>query len=596
MNITLNRLWIENFKGLGCRDVNFRSDLQIIRGANATGKTSLADAFMWLLFGVDYSGSSSFEIKPLGADGSPHHNLDTVVEAILTIGEQPLSLKKVFREVWKKKRGSAQAEFSGHEVNHFINNVPCREGDYKAKVAEIAKDETTFRCVANCRYFAQDLKWQDRRAVLLALSGASDGEVVAAYKDAELLSWACSGQTPDNAQKILKARRTELNRELTTLPARIDELSRVAPVEFNSKELDDAKTLRAAYIRDLRALRSGGDGDWHERLGAAVAASQKAFDEQVQAKRDRVNRLREAIDSHKDAVRAIEARIRTASARRDALREEWRTVDAKASAPETVCPTCGQAIPEDDIEKARAAFRARMKAIREEGLALSAAIVADEAELEKAQAELESLSGQEVAERARAVVADTTEVDRLRLTRQGPGEEEADLLAALDALDTQTSVLEARKAEADAYQQNADRLLELRAELAALSKEFSDTESKLDVIERFQRERIRMVEGRVAEKFRLAEFRLFKEQVNGGIAECCDVTYKGIPWGSLNNGARINVGIDICQTVGRHYGIHAPVWVDNAEAVNRLERVQGGQLIALYVTEDKDLIIEQEES
>lgn len=73
----------------------------------------------------------------------------------------------------------------------------------------------------------------------------------------------------------------------------------------------------------------------------------------------------------------------------------------------------------------------------------------------------------------------------------------------------------------------------------------------------------------------------------------CETLYEGVPYGSgLNNAAKINVGLDIINTLSEHYGILAPIFVDNAEAVTKFINVDA-QLISLVVSEkDKQLRVE----
>ena len=92
-----------------------------------------------------------------------------------------------------------------------------------------------------------------------------------------------------------------------------------------------------------------------------------------------------------------------------------------------------------------------------------------------------------------------------------------------------------------------------------------------------------VIEEGVNQKFRLARFRLFQEQVNGGLADCCEPTYEGVPYGSLNNGMRINLGVDVIRTISEHYGLKVPLVVDNAESVTRLAGIDT-QVIRLVVS------------
>ncbi|MBR6377908.1 MAG: AAA family ATPase [Oscillospiraceae bacterium] len=133
---------------------------------------------------------------------------------------------------------------------------------------------------------------------------------------------------------------------------------------------------------------------------------------------------------------------------------------------------------------------------------------------------------------------------------------------------------------------------ELREEQKRAAAALEQAEKLSFTIEEFIRWKTRFVEDSVNGLFRLVSFRLFREQANGGLAECCDVTVDGVPYAALNNGARINAGLDIIRQLSEHYGVRVPLFVDNAEGVTRLEDA-GTQVIRLVVSaEDKSLRVE----
>jgi len=170
MNIKINKLILQNFKGIRNLEINAAGKDLNIYGDNATGKTTVFDAFMWLLFNKDSLGRSDFGIKTQDSGGNTLHNLEHSVECVLSIDDAILTLKKVYAEKWTKKRGSAEAEFSGHETKYYINEVPSTKGEYTAKISSII-DEDLFKTITNPLYFNEHLKWQDRRAILLSICG-----------------------------------------------------------------------------------------------------------------------------------------------------------------------------------------------------------------------------------------------------------------------------------------------------------------------------------------------------------------------------------------------------------------------------------------
>ena len=134
------------------------------------------------------------------------------------------------------------------------------------------------------------------------------------------------------------------------------------------------------------------------------------------------------------------------------------------------------------------------------------------------------------------------------------------------------------------------RIEELEEERRQLAEELASVEHLTDLAEDFVRYKVECITDNINSMFRLAQFRLFTEQVNGGIADSCDILCGGVPYDSgLNNGARINVGLDIINTLSREYGSHVPVFVDNAESVVELEGMDT-QVIRLVVSaEDKEI-------
>jgi chromosome segregation ATPase len=140
-------------------------------------------------------------------------------------------------------------------------------------------------------------------------------------------------------------------------------------------------------------------------------------------------------------------------------------------------------------------------------------------------------------------------------------------------------------------QQTEKRIAELKADAKNAAEALESIEAMLYTIEQFTRHKAKFVEESINELFRIATFRLFREQANGGLEERCDAQHDGVPFLGLNNGMKVNVGIDIINALSRHYGVTVPLFVDNAEAVTRLEPCSA-QVIRLVVSEnDKELRI-----
>ena len=94
-------------------------------------------------------------------------------------------------------------------------------------------------------------------------------------------------------------------------------------------------------------------------------------------------------------------------------------------------------------------------------------------------------------------------------------------------------------------------------------------------------------------KFANVRFKMFNQQLNGGIAETCEMTWDGVPYSDLNNGHRIVAGLEVIKALQELYGLAPFLVIDNAESINdyNLPKMQN-QVILLKVTDDKKMTIE----
>ena len=229
MDIRINKMMLQNFKGIKSLEINADGESLSIYGDNATGETTVFDAFTWLLFNKDSLGRSDFGIKTQDENGNPIHNLEHSVECELAIDNSILTLKKIFTEKWTKKRGSAEAEFTGHETKYFVNEVPVPKKDYEAKITSII-DETLFKIITNPLYFNEHMKWQDRRAILLSLcENITDEDILANNEQFAPLSAELKGRTVQEFKKIVQSKQSAINDNLKAIPGRISEANLAIP-------------------------------------------------------------------------------------------------------------------------------------------------------------------------------------------------------------------------------------------------------------------------------------------------------------------------------------------------------------------------------
>ena len=139
-----------------------------------------------------------------------------------------------------------------------------------------------------------------------------------------------------------------------------------------------------------------------------------------------------------------------------------------------------------------------------------------------------------------------------------------------------------------------ERMEALRQEARESGQQLEELDKLLFLCDEFSRCKVRYIEDQINGRFRLVRWKLFQEQVNGGLADCCEATVDGVPYRSMNNGSRVNAGLDVIRTLSEHYGMRVPLFIDNAESVTGLLPV-GSQTVRLVVSAgDKKLRCEYE--
>jgi DNA repair exonuclease SbcCD ATPase subunit len=654
----LKALHIKNFKGLGTFDLTpNESGVTTIYGANASGKTTIMDAFTWLLFDKDSLNSSVFEIKPLDASGEAAHGQEHGVAAILDVDGKTHSLKKVYKEKWVKPRGAAHKQFTGHTTKYWIDEVPAKKKEFTAKVKELC-DEDTFKILTNPRYFNEVLHWQDRRNLLLEVCGdIHDADVLAADKDLLALTGILEKRSLEDHRKIIASRRAEINREIDQIPVRIDEAEgqRVAVDRGMRETVDSIKSAekqREKAQDKVNAIKAGAvDAVLTHNLRNVEAAIQRIDMAQTDRKHDIANErsTRKSVLLNKvwesdfeleglmqkmrglDADRdALAGRIETLNSEMDAQREAWFVENKRQfeHSQDSICPTCGQDLPEDQIAAARFAAeeafnieKARnLSMIQTAGQEKKAAVAEATRELEAIDAQLLGLSeklaaAREADEKAKQALEEFKNEPTEIVTPEDPErarlvEEQKSLEAqiASKTKDTASILTEAQshveiaQATIDALEKDRlqlqangridDRVQELKKQERDLAAEFERLEQELFLSEQFIRTKVRLLESRINEKFKVARFRLFETQINEGLRECCEVLSNGVPYSSMNNAARVQIGVDICNTLSAHFDKRIPVFIDNAESVTDIPATEAQQFRLVVSDKDEKLRVE----
>ena len=632
----LTKLELLNFKGLKSFTINLNGDV-VIRGDNATGKTTVFDSVCWLLFGKDSLDRADFEIKTLDG-GKPIHKVNHEVTGTFTLDEGgTVELKRVYREKYSSPRGG-EVTLTGHTTDYFVDGVPKKEKEYKEMVSSLV-DESIFKLITNPLYFNETYSWQNRRKLLLEMCGDIDDiSVINSRDDLRRLADLLDGRTVDDHRKVVAAKKTAINKELDMIPIRIDEAVRNKPetVSDKTKLIRDIETLSAGIdevekqkaiiqngfsstekdskIRDIKrqleAQKSKVLSDYHKQkqhLRCEYEASLTKL-KMVEVDRDRYADRRDELNKE----------IERESKRIATLQLEFDTFNAQQFNKES-CPTCGQALPADKQEILEAEFNTNKSKKLEEWKGLIESAVKLKANYEEQQeimvSKIDSLTA-EASQYNDAYNVKFKEYEAYSEPNLKDDPVYADLKAQLflleiddepgadteelTKLDEELSSMKSKKAgletELNKFKLIDDinhRILELENQQQKLVAEKNALDEASFLMDEFIKAKVNMLEENINLRFKLARFKMFNVMLNGNVEECCETTYKGVPYRSMNNAARINVGLDIINALTSYYKMNAPVFIDNAEAVTEFVPVNS-QTIKLIVDESKPQLTVEE--
>ena len=647
--IKLMKLSLKNFKGVKDFALEVNGNDVSVYGDNATGKTTLYDAFLWLLFNKDSQNKAKFSLKTLTPDGQEMNNLEHEVEASFLVDGQPFALKKVHYEDWTQKRGALEKTFKGNKNKYFIDEVPTPEKKYNEAI-EALIDEEVFKLLTSPTYFNEQFKWEKRRETLLDITGdLTDEEVISANETLQELTGILNGRKIEDHKLVIAAKKKKINDEIKSIPTRISEIHNMLPegnidVPSIEKEIADIEKEIDGHTAQISNIKNGtaivGKQQELQQFGLDLEAIKRELEAdsiekankvnaKIQEEQSNISILKRKKEDAEYQVKRNNDEFESIEKKLVPLREEYNVLEPTEFTHEVecVCPTCEQDLPADQVaaakEKALTAFNLkksqRLEEIQELGKTgkkqkedlleqnekLTKTAESTQSEIEAKQKHITKLESD--LEALREEVKDARQDARYQTKIQKQTELNAKIkslqenaTSAAGGIESEVATLRAKRTELNAkiaqqshFEASIKRIAELEQQQEQLAKDFENVEKELFLVEEFTRIKVEMLDEKINSKFKIARFKLTHKQVDGTLVDVCETTYNGVPYGSgLNNAAKINVGLDIIQTLSEHYGFCVPIFVDNAEAVTHLTEMDA-QVISLIVSrQDKQLRIE----
>lgn len=646
MKMIISKMIITNFKGVKHLEIDFK-DVTNIYAQNGGFKTTIVDAWFYCLYGKDSHDRQDFNIKNT-VDTSLNRG-DHSVEIHVTTGNNLDVFKRVLREKWTKPKGQRDQVYSGNETLFYCNDVPMQAKEYSAKINSII-GEGAIKLLTNPNHF-NSLKWTERREIIFELAGKiSDEEIASSRPEFVSLLAAIGNKTLKGYKNEISAKKKRLKEDLTAIPHRIDELQLSLPEQKDYSQIEAKIALKNEEVYTIESSMADSTLAYDEKC--KVIQAKQAEIHQLKTKlnqiefriksemQDSANKLK---NERQDLLRSIEdierdiksknllvssstLKVESLDVKTKDLRTKWEDKNAtvfKMSDDDTICPSCERSLDAGVVSLKSEQLEANF--IKDKNRVLAS--IVDEATSHKSEVEstnnllvtltksLSALEGQlknlqdslvkfdeensvplggvslefklakdfeYVQTDAKVKDLESQPVEKIEIDLSDLKEKKRLITIEIDALKKELSSKEQRET-------TLSRISELENDESNLAQQIADLENIEFNIDSFTRAKIETTEARINGMFKYVTFKMFNRQVNGEDDETCETMYNGVPFSDLNTAGKIWAGIDIINTLSKHYGLSAPIFLDNRESVTMIPEIDS-QIINLIVSpEDKTL-------
>ena len=646
--VKLQKMHIENFKGLRLFDIAFDESVTRIIGANGTGKTTLHDAYLWALTGMDSQESAAFKVQPMDESSSTISHLVTSVSCTLSFDGVAHTFTRRFKQKWTRPRGTKEDVLSGNTSEFFIDDEPMTLTEYSSKVSSLFCRMDDFKLISSIYAFGR-LDTKSKREMLIRMAGQLP-EIMSESAYPRLSAKLEPNKCVDAIKKTALFEIGKLKDEKSKIPTKIAENERDLPegVDFNAlKDELAAKKSQLASIDERLQKKSDGRSSAYAKvakLRADLTEAETMLAEIIGSIRyergKKVSELESQASTAKTSVAECESLVRIienellrlseeksqASAKLQKYIEQWKIENAKTFTDTTgsECPTCHHIFTESERTEMRNALivafnsgkSSLLKAIQESGQAARDELNRVTAQIESKTAEVAKLKEQLADARKRhneclSKIAEIPSAEQLAsvnkeyqtiLDKQAsikqsiadatPKEDEQD--ASLNeqkrALSCEIESIIRKLSLEENIEKVSRRRAELEKEDEDLSSKIAELEGLLYEIHQYQKARIELVENTVSSRFKFVRWKMYESNLtNDGEKEICECLVDGIPVSTnVNTAGSVNAGIDIINALSEWIGVSVPLWIDGKESVCNLLQTDA-QIITLEVVDKSEL-------
>lgn len=621
----LKTIHLRNFKGAKDVKIDFSQEETTISGDNGTGKTTIFDAFNWLLWGKNSANESTFEIKSLDSENKYIDQQEHEVNGVIDIDGMEATFKRVYKEKWTKRRGSEISELTGHDTDLYINDVPKTKTEYDLEISKLINPQIA-RLITDPLFFNTILKWNERREILTDMAGGiSDNLVIELIATpgndlGNIIEILNSGKSLSDKKKEIAVKKKLLKDDLTQIPSRIDEVERSKPLSKDWGQLSKdlvVKTADLAIVNNqIENIQQAHQEKYNEiakidarrfELMSNIEAEKRSITSELNKDREEVVKsklkaendirsLNQVLITNKQYLAYNNTDIEDKRKQVINLRESWKELNAKPilnnQTLDENCPTCSAKLPEDQLESKRSEIiskaKQNVKNQLDEYVRVAEKINKEIENLIKVSAEYQSLIDEtekqlviskelliaiipfempfKASELLLSFELELENTPKKVLEPANFGE----LNNQKESIEAEINMIKDELKTKDQIDLAEKRILQLTSEQKTLSQELASLEQIEIQIDLFNKTKIDMVESRVNGLFELVKFKMYDQQINGGENPSCVCMVNGVPFSDLNTASKINAGIDIINAIQKYFEISAPIFIDNRESISEI--------------------------
>lgn len=638
MKIELKKLIVENFMAYSHAEFDF-FNRTVVSGRNGIGKSTIATAYTWLMFGCDYQLKDNPAVRRT-VDSKPVDDMDVYVEAILDIDGKEVTARKVQKRKYKKD-GVGYSD----DNTYFINEVPKT---LKAFNEYFEIDMNLLKMCSSPGAFLNQ-KTADMRSYLFGLvENVNDLDVAKENAELSAITDFLEKYSADELTAMNKATKSKIDKELPVIDGQIKEKQRdiqlksdvdVAELELLKNTLSEQLEGNIKKQTDAEALEKGlqdkaqGVLDLKFELSGLQAQANDKNTEKIREVQHKINDANAFVDSiHEEirkngvAVDRIKSEISEKDSARELLARKWVDVkNEKFDDNSTICPTCHRDFPDEEIKRLVSEFteskQKRLCEIEAKGTALRE-------EVEKSKpvlAELESVS-EENMKKLNSVLSKLDEYHKQldaipKVVDISDTEEYKKLSAEIDAkeaemqksmkiddirgqLKLEENEIRRKLSECESQISKSDtsaddqRLEELRDRRIDMEQKKADAEKILYLLGELEKAKNQKLSAEINKHFETVQWQLFEVNKSGGYKSVCIPTVDGksILSTMSNKGNQIIGKVDICNSIQKINDLSVPVFLDDSESLDvknkeRVSKAVGCQIIMLEVTDSNKISV-----